>query len=78
MTNCEAGFRWLPGAVNAVRRLNEGGYYVFVVTNQAGVAHGLYDETAIGLRKLTRSTFESVPRISSRSRFAHSDYGACS
>jgi D-glycero-D-manno-heptose 1,7-bisphosphate phosphatase len=40
-------FRWLPGAVNAIRRLNEGGYYVFVVTNQSGVARGIYDETAI-------------------------------
>jgi D-glycero-D-manno-heptose 1,7-bisphosphate phosphatase len=42
-----ADFRWLPGAVNAVRALNDGGYYVFIVTNQSGVARGLYDETAI-------------------------------
>jgi D-glycero-D-manno-heptose 1,7-bisphosphate phosphatase len=42
-----ADFRWLPGAVSAVRALNEHGYYVFVVTNQSGVARGLYDETAI-------------------------------
>jgi D-glycero-D-manno-heptose 1,7-bisphosphate phosphatase len=42
-----ADFRWLPGAVNAIRKLNDGGYYVFVVTNQSGVARGLYDETAI-------------------------------
>jgi D,D-heptose 1,7-bisphosphate phosphatase len=40
-------FRWLPGAVNAIRRLNDSGYYVFVVTNQSGVAYGIYDETAI-------------------------------
>lgn len=40
-------FRWLPGAVNAIRALNDSGYYVFVVTNQSGVARGLYDETAI-------------------------------
>jgi D-glycero-D-manno-heptose 1,7-bisphosphate phosphatase len=42
-----ADFRWLPGAVNAIRRLNDSGYYVFIVTNQSGVARGIYDETAI-------------------------------
>jgi D-glycero-D-manno-heptose 1,7-bisphosphate phosphatase len=42
-----ADFRWLPGAMNAVRALNDSDYYVFIVTNQSGVARGLYDETAI-------------------------------
>ena len=42
-----ADFCWLPGAVNAIRQLNDGGYYVFVVTNQAGVARGMYDEAAV-------------------------------
>lgn len=35
---------WLPGAVESIRRLNEAGVKVLVVTNQAGVARGYYTE----------------------------------
>jgi D-glycero-D-manno-heptose 1,7-bisphosphate phosphatase len=38
---------WVDGAAQAVRLLNEAGYIVIVVTNQAGVARGLYGEAAI-------------------------------
>lgn len=36
--------RWMPGAVEAVRAVNAAGLYAFVVTNQAGIAKGLYSE----------------------------------
>lgn len=37
-------FEWQQGAIEAVKLLNEKGYYVFVVTNQSGVARGMYKE----------------------------------
>jgi D,D-heptose 1,7-bisphosphate phosphatase len=40
-------FQWLEGARAAIRLCNDRGWFVFVVTNQAGVAHGHYPESAV-------------------------------
>ena len=37
-------FRWIPGAVDAIRHCNRLGCLVIVVTNQSGVARGYFKE----------------------------------
>jgi D,D-heptose 1,7-bisphosphate phosphatase len=36
-----------PGVAETIAAFNDAGWFVFVVTNQAGVAHGYYDENAV-------------------------------
>jgi D-glycero-D-manno-heptose 1,7-bisphosphate phosphatase len=37
-------FEWIEGAVETVAAFNARGWYVFVVTNQSGIARGYYTE----------------------------------
>ena len=39
--------KWMEGAREAVKIVNEAGYFVFVVTNQSGVARGFYEEAHV-------------------------------
>lgn len=38
---------WLPGAVDALRRLTEAGWRIIIVTNQPGIARGALDEKVL-------------------------------
>ena len=40
-------FDWVEDARQLIRLFNDSGWFVFVVTNQAGVAHGYYDEPRV-------------------------------
>ena len=39
-------FRWMPGVAKAIRRLNRG-HFVFIASNQSGVARGMFSEQAV-------------------------------
>lgn len=42
-------FEWIAGAIDAVKLANDRGFYVFLTTNQAGVARGFYSEEQVGI-----------------------------
>jgi D,D-heptose 1,7-bisphosphate phosphatase len=44
---CRERFEWTDGAKDAIRHATGAGWHVFIVTNQSGVARGLYDEDAV-------------------------------
>ena len=39
-----ADFKWIDGAIESIRYANKYGYWVFVITNQSGIARGYYQE----------------------------------
>ena len=40
-------FAWVDGALAAIRHATQAGWHVFIVTNQSGVARGLFSEAAV-------------------------------
>ncbi|HSN32381.1 MAG TPA: D-glycero-beta-D-manno-heptose 1,7-bisphosphate 7-phosphatase [Ideonella sp.] len=46
----------LPGALEAIARLNHGGWHVVVATNQSGLGRGLFDMAALNAMHLKMNT----------------------
>ena len=40
-------FEWIEGAKESIKYLNDNNFYVFVVTNQSGIARGYYSEREV-------------------------------
>lgn len=53
-------FHFLPGSLEAIHRLTEAGYIIFIISNQAGVGKGIYSQNK--LTRITRKMFQGVVR----------------
>lgn len=51
-------FEFVPGAVDAMRRLSDAGYAIVIVTNQSGIARGMYTE--VDYQLLTQQMCEAL------------------
>lgn len=40
-------FKWIDGSQECIKYLNEKNYHVFVVSNQSGIARGIYSERSV-------------------------------
>ena len=62
-------FEFLPGSLKALKKLNQAGYRVIVISNQAGVSKGLY--TREDLDELTQNMRKEVEAAGGRLEAVH-------
>ena len=54
-------FKWRPGVKKAIKFLNKKNYLVIVISNQAGVAHGFFEEKHVNnLSNYIKRDLESI------------------
>ena len=59
-------FQFLPGAIDAIKKLNKNDYEIFVISNQAGVGRGLFSQEA--LDEITRNMLKEIEAQGARIR----------
>jgi len=62
-------FHFLPGALEALRRLTEAGYEIFIVSNQAGVGKGIYSQHKLDL--ITKNMMAGIKKAGGKIRKAY-------
>jgi len=73
-------FHFLPGVKKALRRLTEAGYRIFIVSNQAGVAKGIYSKETLDeiTGNMLKEVSESGSKICAVYYCLHRDEDNCS
>jgi histidinol-phosphate phosphatase family protein len=62
-------FEFLPGSLEALKKLNAAEYQIIVISNQAGISKGLYTEE--DLRRVNEKMFYETERAGAKIRSAH-------
>ena len=72
-------FEFMPGAISAIKLLNKNGYEIFVISNQAGVAKGLFSQGS--LNEITANMLKEIEaeggKIRSISYCTHASDAGC-
>ena len=68
ITECE-DFHFLPGSLEAIKKLTDAGYEIAIISNQAGIAKGYY--TFDRLNEITELMLESIKKHGGRIRSIH-------
>lgn len=54
-------FKFLPGVKKALKRLNNAGYKIFIISNQAGVSKGIFTQSA--LDNITHNMLNEIKKV---------------
>ena len=55
-------FRFIPGAVEAMKKVNQAGFEIVIISNQAGIGDGIYTEKA--LNEITKKMLAELKKNS--------------